>query len=435
MSKASLLKTIEFGQRVAEEETNLLVSYFVETDHWHRVYSGEVDVVYGPKGSGKSAIYSLLVSRIDNLFDKNIILIPAENPRGTPAFRNLATNPPASEREFIGLWKLYFISLLQGVFEDYELKGVEVRQIESSLASAGLIRGKRTLESILRSVMDYAHQVFRPQSLELGVDFDPVTQMPKGFKGKISFSEPTAQASSEGCLSIDNLLNLANLTLSKNSNYIIWILLDRLDVAFSEDIELEHNALRALFRVYLDMMGLSNIRLKIFLRTDIWNRLTTEGFREASHITRCLTINWNESSLLNLIVRRAIYNPALQEYYDVTPTTVLDSYSSQQTLFYRMCPDQVDVGRNKPKTFQWVLGRTKDASGHNAPRELIHLLNQLKDVQIKRLEIGEAEPDGDQLFARAAFKDALPEVSRARLEQTLYAEHPSLRDALEKLRG
>ena len=54
---------------------------------------------------------------------------------------------------------------------------------------------------------------------------------------------------------------------------------------------------------------------------------------------------------------------------------------------------------------------------------------------MRRYELGEPDPDGEPLFARAAFKDALPEVSEVRLAQTLYAEHPDLRESVEKLRG
>lgn len=49
--------------------------------------------------------------------------------------------------------------------------------------------------------------------------------------------------------------------------------------------------------------------------------------------------------------------------------------------------------------------------------------------------MGEPEPDGEALFARAAFKPALPEVSEVRLNQTLYAEYPELREYIELLRG
>jgi hypothetical protein len=107
----------------------------------------------------------------------------------------------------------------------------------------------------------------------------------------------------------------------------------------------------------------------------------------------------------------------------------------QENFFYRMCPDQVDVGPNKPNTIDWMLTRTRDGTKSNAPRELIHFLNSLREVQVKRIEVGEDAPEGEQLFARPSFKDALPEVSKVRLEQTLYAEYPAQKEFLEKLRG
>jgi hypothetical protein len=437
MDKVEVLRSVNFGQRVAEEESEVLASYFVETDHWQRVFTGAVDVVYGPKGSGKSAIYTLLVARTDELFDRKIILAPAENPRGTPVFRDLVLDPPLSEREFTGLWKLYFVSLLHGIFDEYGIGGVEVKQLENILAREGLIRGRLSLQSVLKAVWGYARRMLRPTSAEGSVAISTPGQPSIVYTGKITFSEPSADEASAGLISVDQLLGMANNILRASPGFVVWILLDRLDVAFAEDMELEQNALRALFRVYLDMLNYSNMRLKIFLRTDIWNRLSAGGFREASHITRHMTIDWNRTSLVNLVVRRAIHNAVLQQYYGVTHAQVLDSTESQEKFFYQMFFEQVDVGQKQPHTFDWVLGRTRDATGRNAPRELIHLLNCTRDVQMRRLEVGQRDFDQEdkRLFARSALKDALPEVSRVRLEQTLYAEYPTLRERLEQLRG
>ena len=63
MDKFELLKSISFGERVAEDEINELAKYFVETDQWGRMVKGEIDVVRGAKGAGKSAIYSLLITQ------------------------------------------------------------------------------------------------------------------------------------------------------------------------------------------------------------------------------------------------------------------------------------------------------------------------------------------------------------------------------------
>ena len=98
----------------------VLAEYFVETEQWRKVISGDIDIIYGPKGSGKSALYSLLVREGEKLRTggRRTVMIPAENPRGTPVFQGLVSNPPASEDEFRGLWKLYFFELARELFED-----------------------------------------------------------------------------------------------------------------------------------------------------------------------------------------------------------------------------------------------------------------------------------------------------------------------------
>lgn len=60
-TKLQILKDISLGQRVAEEEADDLQKYFVKTDHWENLAAGKVDVVYGAKGSGKSALYTSLI--------------------------------------------------------------------------------------------------------------------------------------------------------------------------------------------------------------------------------------------------------------------------------------------------------------------------------------------------------------------------------------
>jgi hypothetical protein len=429
-----VLRATNFGERVAEEEVDDLASYFVETDQWRRLFGDQVDVVYGPKGAGKSALYSLLVLNKSELFDRGVLLVPAENPRGAPAFRDLVADPPISEIEFTSLWKLYFVCVVVGALDDYGIPGAAADELRRRLDESGLRPRERSLQSILKSAFDYVKRLLRPSAIEGGLQLDPVSQLPVGLSGKITLSEPSTQQANAGVASVEYLLKLADRSLDA-AGYTTWITLDRLDVAFSDSQALEQNALRALFHVYLDMLSLKRVRLKIFLRTDIWRRITTSGFREASHITRHLTIGWNRSALLNLVIKRAARNSTILDHYSVSREEVLATTASQEAFFYRMFPEQVEAGPRKANTLDWMLGRTCDASRQNAPRELIHLMNSLRDVQTSRLEMGDPAPEAGRLFARSVFKDALPEVSRVRLEQTLYAEYPDAREKIERLRG
>jgi hypothetical protein len=374
------------------------------------------------------------VSRTDDLFDRNIIVVPAEKPRGAPAFKDLVLDPPATQQEFAGLWKLYFLCLIAAALRDWGVGGEAAQRLIRPLEEANLIeKSPMSLQSV-RGALDYVRDLLRWESVEAGVKIDPQSGLPTGLGGKITLREPSAEERRHGLQSMDSLLATADVALGE-AGFELWLVLDRLDVAFAESDEVEGNALRALFMVYSDFREYKQLEIKIFLRSDIWSRVTREGLRETSHIEDQVSITWDPDTLLNLVIRRCLRNEAIRDYYRGSEAAVLADVDRQRELFYRIFPDQVEPGSRKPTTLDWMLGRVRDGSGRVAPRELIHLLAALRDVQLRLLEIGASEPPGEQLFDRAAFKAALPEVSRARLEQTLLPEYPALRPYVVKLEG
>lgn len=432
-SKLRVLSGLSLGSRVAEDEVDKLTSYFVETDQWRRVKDGDIDIVFGAKGSGKSALHATLRARADALFDERVLVVSAENIRGATVFDDLVADPPASEQEFVGLWKLYVLVLAIRTFEEYGISSDGVGQVRDNLVAEGLLPEESDeLRTVFSRLRDYARRIFSPESVQGGVVLDPAGNI-TGLTAKVTMGEPTAEQLAEGAMSLDQLLGLCDNALL-DSEYSLWLLFDRLDVAFADSRDLEANALRALFKVYLDMLSYSNMTPKIFLRSDIWREVTSSGFREASHITRSLTISWTGKNLLHLLVKRLLSNEPLLALYSILPEDVLTSDSGQRSFFDGLVPDQIDTGRN-PRTFEWMVGRVTDGNSVVAPRELIHLMSEARDQQVAALERGADEPGDGQLFGRQAIRDALPEVSRARLEQTVYAEYPHLRGPLEGLRG
>jgi hypothetical protein len=401
-----LLTDASFGKQVAEDEVHELASYFVETGQWQGLWRGDYDVVLGPKGSGKSALYSLLDQRGSELFDRKILTITAENPSGATAFREVVPDPPTSETDFVGLWKLYFLSLVAKVLLEYGIKTDEARKVCDSLREVGLLELPGGLAGRVRAVLDYINRLTHPKEIE---------------------------ARQQGVVSVDELLRNADTAL-KGLDFSVWILLDRLDVAFEHHEDLEQNALRALFKTYRDMGNLSQITPKIFLRSDIWDRITENGFREASHISAELRMKWDDHNLLQLLMRRVLKNSAIAAFYGVDPARVYGDVTEQRKLLGRIFPDQVDGGKN-PKTFDWMVSRTTDASGESAPRELIHLLSCLRVQQLNRLDVGNPPPPEEELFERPAFKQAHLEVSEVRLKKLLYAEFPDLKPYIEKMEG
>jgi len=139
------------------------------------------------------------------------------------------------------------------------------------------------LSSILNSVRKLALRILSPKTVEGTMHVTPTGDF-QGYTGRITFEEPEISQKDKGYVSVDNLLEIASAALSV-AGYKVWMMIDRLDVAFDESSELEKNALRALFRTYRDTRNLDSVEVKIFLRTDIWRRITEEGFREATHLS------------------------------------------------------------------------------------------------------------------------------------------------------
>ncbi len=407
--KISQLEALAFGQRVAEEEPRL-EDYFVETLLWRKILRGEVDIVYGMKGTGKSAIFHLLT--IGKNVPSSVKIVPAENPRGTPIFRAIKINPPPTEAQFIYLWKLYVLSLIASDPEILEILKREQPELVEELNSIGIINVDKS--EILKKALRYVSSVKIPNILEVGIEHPDEDEVKK--------------------VDADSIMDSLNSALTGKGK-TVWVMFDRLDTVFDDDPTLEENALRALFKTYRDFAKHDHIRLKIFLRTDIWKALTKKGFREASHITQSATIEWSEANIVNLVVRRILSNLKLVDFYRVDPQKVLEDYKEQQKLFYRIFPNQIDPGSRKSETLRWLITRVTDGTQQMAPRELIHLLNEARDEQIKSLELGESIPEGELLFSPASLKRALPQVSTVRLEQTIFAEYPDMKSWILKLEG
>lgn len=432
VKRLDLLKQMSFGSQIAEEEVTALAGYFVETNQWQKIANGEIDIVRGEKGAGKSAIYTLLTTRVDDFFDKGILLVAAENPRGATVFKDLIADPPTTEQEFIVLWKLYVLAIVARQMREFDIRGRHAENIFRALEDAKLLEKELSLVGILRSVHAYAKQLIKLEAFETGMTIDPATQMPSGLVGRIVLREPSSDLRAKGLVSIDELFADLDAAL-KSYKRSVWVLLDRLDVAFVENHALEANALRALIRAYADLRSRDQISFKIFLREDIWKRITEKGLREASHLTRFVRLEWTQSSLLNLIMRRLLSNDAFVKEFGIKKEEVLNDAKQQDVLFYRCFPKQVEQGPQKAPTYKWLLTRCADGSERTAPRELIQLLNCLLEQETKRLEQGGAPAPDDQLFDRSVFKLALPTVSDTRLNQFLYAEYAPLKRYVSKL--
>ena len=446
-NKYLIIKSISLGERVAEDERDELESYFVETDQWEQLYSGNKDIVFGPKGTGKSALYGLLNRKSTELADKGVILSTAENIRGATVFKGIISSPPPSETSFIFLWKIYCLVLIGKTLRESKIENENATSLTNALTKAQLLPNNASIGTLFRLAQEYVKNLLSAEksAVEHSLSIDPTSGMPIVTR-RIELKDASIDERISS-IPVEELLAVADQSLQQE-NKKIWILFDRLDVAFIESRDLEKNALRALFRAYNDLRALNNIFLKIFVRDDVWGRISSGGFSEASHIIKTTQIKWDERSLLDLISRRLSRSQQLVDYVEkifhknkrTLPKGIAykqhlaTDFEEKKWMVELILPDKVDTGKN-PNTFEWMISRVRDGLEISAPRELIHMFETIRDLQLKRLERGESEPDGDMLFDRGVFKEALDVVSKTRYTQTFLAEYPEFAAYTEKLKN
>ncbi len=67
-------------------------------------------------------------------------------------------------------------------------------------------------------------------------------------------------------------------------------------------------------------------------------------------VLRTATISWTDRNLMNLIVSRALGNETLVQFYGVDTSLVLSDYDKQVDFYYKMFPQQVEVGERQSDT-------------------------------------------------------------------------------------
>ena len=116
MRTSKLLRDLELGSDVAESDEHLR-RYFVQTNVFLDVIHDETDLVLGPKGSGKTAIFRMLSDpRFEIPALEGVTVIPAFNTQGTVFFQDLQEMESLSEGQIRVLWSGYILSLIGNRF-------------------------------------------------------------------------------------------------------------------------------------------------------------------------------------------------------------------------------------------------------------------------------------------------------------------------------
>lgn len=427
-----LLQKLDLGKSVAEFDEDL-EEYFIETEAFRSLVNDRIDIIAGDKGTGKTAIFRILQKRFAKIESlKAVEVVPAFNPRGSSIFEKLGDQGLLSEAEYNDLWKAYFLALVGNWILtvwgdkatpamkqlDQLLRGLELREADDSPATI--------FQKILKTVRPFFS--WKSAAIEYSVTPDGRHT----FIPKVEFSK---ESSTDGApedrkqVPVNSAFRLLDNCI-READIVIWIAVDRLDEAFQGAPTIEIPALRALFRAYLDLIEFPHLRLKLFVRRDLFRRITAGGFVNLTHVNaRKFEVIWDEEDLLSLLCRRVRKNVEFCREIGIEEST------TDRQLFDRLFPQQVDYGKRKPKTWTWIMRRIRDGKDIKPPRNLIDLVIMSQQAQLRSEDRAIREYDRDNpIFEPDALRRALRQLSEQRVNDTLMAEAGIYASTIERFR-
>lgn len=429
MLVVDVLKSLNLGASVAEFDRDL-EKYFVETETFRVIVEDRADIIAGDKGTGKTALFQILRKRYASIPELDTVeVLPAFNPTGNPVFQRLTVGDAYEEGQYATLWKGFFLSLAGNyILKLYEDAWTDAMyELDALLEETGLRSSDDSPSTIFSAIVNLFQRLMSPTAAEARLEITkeglPIV-VPR-----VEFGDPAARGDRGRIVEHEAALGLLDSVLGE-CEIQLWLVMDRLDEAFAGSPDAEVPALRALFRVYLDLAPFEHLRLKLFVRKDLFRRIIEGGFVNLTHVNaRKVEITWDDDSLSHLLARRIAEN---EDFVDAVGCDVED----YGCLLSALLPEQVDTGDRRPKTWNWMMSRIRDGNSVAPPRNLIDLVDFTKQASIRREERERNEHAvGRPVLNQEAFKAGLGQLSKNRVEDTLIAEAGAQAPLVERFRG
>jgi len=437
-----VLSRLNFG-RVDGETDNRFEQCFIGTEMLRQVLLPQHSLVVGNKGSGKSAMCRLLcddLMKVKPLLPKQyqeIFCIPAyglQSEELLPGVELRELNPDSVD-EFRYYWLVYLgLKVASTLLEDKKMQAL-IEKSKSNKVKSAHSTLKRLLVNVglverkgLGGLLKNSFQVFKKNGAQ-GQALNP--------------SSPGADFKQRTGLSVIAMLDNID-TILRETNSLAWIMLDKLDLLFVDDIQKLRSSITGLVQLLVQYGNqFKNIHFKIFLRNDIYRQLHIVN---KSHLISYTTdMRWRGPLLMKLLVSRAVVDQNVQSYceemlgekVDVT-SVVLGSDEYVRKVFYSIFEPatngQAAEEASPAATHQWILKRLIDGMGNSFPRELIHLGNRAVEKQREYNRLAESHTC-TRLISLRALKEAFNSISLYRCDTYLYSEFPHLSKHFDVFRG
>lgn len=350
----NLLSKLSIGDPMAENEFQSLGKYYLQTDEFNRALRGEVNLVVGRKGTGKTALFSQVRDQKRNN-RKNVVV--DLKPEG---YQLIKLKEQVLEYISLGAKHHLITAFWEYLLYSEICYKVLEKDKNNHLRDDQLYKGYIQLNKLYESSPHTSEGDFSERLLALS------SSLAKEFKNQFSSEQPGTSLTSDevtGLLHSNSIRkireSLSNYLKHKNE---IWVLFDNLDKGWSShglatgDITILRCLIDAARKIQREMSRRGHeFHAIVFVRNDVYQLLMDES-ADFGKETRA-DLDWSDPDLLRAMLgKRLLQN-------DFPPET------SFEDLWNAVCVSHIDG----EETSQFMIDRSL-----MRPRNLLRLFSACK---------------------------------------------------------
>ncbi|MEC3906727.1 hypothetical protein VOI54_06835 [Tamlana sp. 2201CG12-4] len=358
--KRTELQNVNFGEAIAEHESNNIYDYYVDTNHTQQLVKNEYNIVVGRKGSGKTATLYYLSEDLSQDVRNNVVLIKPVNFEVDGLISLMEESNSEFEKGFLieTIWKfLIYTEIAKYLYYKTKKKALyALREVENEfLEYVDSVKGVYLTDFSTR--LEEQIKVLKENNIkDIGAGNN------KEFRLKVS------ELLHEG--SIYKMKEFFSELIPKNHKLIV--LIDNLDKSWRND-----SKINILSKYILGLLGVSgrifkelsyvkskdkkiDFHLTIFLRSDIFKQVISFA-REPDKI-EVSRLKWEDPEILFRIIEDRFVALSQGEY-------------STKELWDRFFEPKVEGVLTKDFIIKNIFPR---------PRDIIYFFKTCKDTAISR---------------------------------------------------
>lgn len=301
------LSKFDFGSAEASED-DLLINCACRLRAINEFLIGHKNIILGERGAGKSALFRMIRERslsFENKAGKKQLLIPIEDQlQYSMLAEKITSHMPETgvniDLKYRFVWELLILSRIGNLLQEEFPEDQKAKEIFKEINDALGIGSTKT--TFLQMLVSHKKSIgVKIENIHLGI-FTP------NFYATM---EPSANAASDSNVAeIDvDLLKKRIAAFLKHQNAVLIILFDKLDeFVIQEEYQEQKHIIQGLLHCQRGYGNIPEIKLKLFLRTDLFKRLDFQAIGYDKVISKTVELNWTAEEMREFVAKRVFYN-------------------------------------------------------------------------------------------------------------------------------